>query len=188
MMLARPGINVLATFPSRPRPRQEPTIIQHLPPFLQPPQLLRTLLILPIRLQTRRMPRHRLVHRHHNPQRIRRRRQIQRQRRAKVGQLGRGFAAGVFVQVAGDGKNERGEGADAVEGWEEFFAIVQKVGGHGAGVLDRDIGELEHGHDEGGLEDGAAEVGGGAYYGEGLDFVSAGRSVVVLAVLLSAVK
>jgi hypothetical protein len=28
--------------------------------------------------------------------------------------------------------------------------------------------QLEHGHDEGGLQDGAAEVDGGADYGEGL--------------------
>jgi hypothetical protein len=33
---------------------------------------------------------------------------------------------------------------------------VQEVGGHGAGVVGGDGLELEHGHDEGGLEDGAA--------------------------------
>lgn len=42
-------------------------------------------------------------------------------------------------------------------------------------MLDGDLGELQHGHDEGGLEDGAAEVGGGADYCEGLRVVVLAR-------------
>jgi hypothetical protein len=114
------------------------------------------------------MARHSLVHRHHDPQRPSSRSQVQRQRSTQIGQLSGSGGGCLAVQVGADGQDEVGDGAGAVERREEFLRVVQQVGGHGAGVVRGDGLQLEHGHDEGGLQDGAAEVDGGADYGEGL--------------------
>jgi hypothetical protein len=144
------------------------TIVHLLPPRLQPPQLLLALLILIVLLQTLRMARHSLVHRHHDPQRPSGSSQVQRQRGSEVGQFVGGGGRCLAVEVGADGQDEVGDCAGAVERREEFLRVVQQVGGHGAGVVGGDGLELQHGHDEGGLQDGAAEVDGGADYGEGL--------------------
>lgn len=114
------------------------------------------------------MARHSLVHRHHDPQRPSGRSQIQRQSGAQVREFGGCGGRLLAVQVGADGQDEVGDCAGAVERREEFLRVVQQVGGHGAGVVGGDGLELQHGHDEGGLQDGAAEVYGGADYGEGL--------------------
>jgi len=114
------------------------------------------------------MARHGLVHRHHDAQRPSSGGQVQRQRGSEVGEFGGGGGRLLAVQIGADGQDEVGDCAGAVEGREEFLRVVQQVGGHGAGVVGGDGRELQHGHDEGGLQDGAAEVDGGADYGEGL--------------------
>ena len=126
------------------------------------------------------MTRHSLVHRHHDPQRPSSSSKVQRQRSAQVRQFGGRSSRLLAVEVGADGQDEVGNCAGAVEGWEEFLRVVQQVGGHGAGVVGWDGGQLQHGHDEGGLQDGAAEVDGRADYGEGLLEVLLGNCRVVV--------
>lgn len=102
------------------------------------------------------MARHRLVHRHHDAERPSSRGEVESERGAEPGEFSGGEGRLVAVQVGGDGQDEVGEGAGAVERREELLRVVQEVGGHGAGVVRGDVAELQHGHDEGGLQDGAA--------------------------------
>ena len=172
------------------------TVIQLPPLLLQRPQLLFTLLIRVVRLQIRRQRAQSPVDRHHDPERIRRRRRAQRESSSGVRKLGRGETAGAAVQVAGHGRDEVADGADGVEGREEELGSVEEVLELFAGVLGGHGGELEHGHRERRLESGGAwgswppsatplsggdagrpsdrtgrhtEVGGGRYAYEGLE-------------------
>lgn len=134
------------------------TIVQLLPPSLQTPQLLLALLIRVVRLQAARMARHSLVHRHHDAERPSGRGEVESERGAEPGELRGCERRLVALQVGGDCQDEVGERAGAVEWREELLRVVQQVGGHGAGVVRGDVAELQHGHDEGGLQDGAAWV------------------------------
>ena len=104
------------------------------------------------------MARHGLVHGDHDAERPGGGREVESERGAEPGEFGGGERGLVAVQVGGDGQDEVGDGAGAVEWREELLRVVQQVGGHGAGVVRGDFAELQHGHDEGGLQDGAAWV------------------------------
>ena len=209
MMKARPArnpesqLNHPKSINSTPINKRKHTIVQLLPPSLQTPQLLLALLIRVIRLQAARMARHRLVHRHHDAERPSSRGEVESERGAEPGEFSGGEGRLVAVQVGGDGQDEVGEGAGAVERREELLRVVQEVGGHGAGVVRGDVAELQHGHDEGGLQDGAAwglvwldcalaglvggvedtEVDGCADYCEGLCGVSCLHGLIVSSLL-----
>ena len=128
--------------------RIQRTVVQLLPPGLQAPELLLTLLIRVVRLQVTCEARHGLVHGDHNAERPCCRRKVESERCAEPGQLGGGKRGLVAVQVGGDGEDEVGEGAGAVEWREELLGVVQQICGHGAGVMRRHFAELQHGHDE----------------------------------------
>lgn len=123
------------------------TIVQLPPPRLQTPELLLALLVRAVGAQNARKTRHRLVHRHHNSERPSSRGKVESERCAEPGQFGSCCGRLIAVQVGGDGHDEVGDGAGAVERREEFLRVVQKVGGLFAGVLDRDLAQLQHGHD-----------------------------------------
>jgi hypothetical protein len=139
-------------------PIQKLTIVQLLPPSLQTPKLLLALLIRIVRLQSTSVARHGLVHGNHNAKCPGGSRKVKSKRCAEPRQLGCGSLGLVAVEVRGDGQDEVGDGAGTVERREEFLGVVQQVGGHCAGVVRGDVAELQHGHDQWGLQDGAAWV------------------------------
>lgn len=127
-----------------------------MPPLLQPPQLLLALLIRVVRLQVASQLSHSPVHRDHDAQRPSSCSQVKREGSAEVRELSGGGGVAVAVEVGGDGEGEVGDGAGAVERREEVLGVVQQVGRQGAGVVRGDFAELQHGHDERGLQGGAA--------------------------------
>jgi len=132
------------------------TIVAALPPLLPVPQFLLAPVIVLVSIEILRKHSHAPVHRDHDQKRVGSSRNAEAESGSEVRKLLGARAGGVTVQVGGDGEAEVGERAEHVEGWEELLTVVEEVVGHLAGVDGRDVGELEHGHDEGGLEYGAA--------------------------------
>ena len=131
------------------------TVVQLLPPLLQAPQLLLALVIRAVCIQVVRQLCHALVHRHHDTQGISGGSHAQTEGGGKEGELVSAGTGLVALQEGVDGQAQVGDGAEAVERREELLAVVEEVGGLLAGVDGGDVRELEHGHDQWRLEDGA---------------------------------
>ena len=98
-----------------------PSIIQSRPPFLQPPELLLLVLILPI-LQFLSKGCLLPVHRYHDEQRVRRRGDVGCGSHTQVWKLCGSHGIAVVVQVCDDGHYEVRYGAGGVERGEEMLA------------------------------------------------------------------
>lgn len=144
---------------SRSNHQRRTSIVERLPPPLQVPQLNFSTLVARILLQVLGQDRHPLVHGHHDSQRPRRSRDVQRRRCTQIRQLGacNGGCEGsrgrfrTREPVRETSEDDVGDCLDAIEGREDEFGLVQEVGCLVAGVLSWDVRELEHGHDKGRL-------------------------------------